>query len=209
LLTPALAHAAGGDLLWQDQFDFAGGQDFVNAVAAGQGRIVAVGSAQNGAGNSVIVRAYDAKSGTLLWKDRVDLAGGNDRATAVVMNDRLVVVAGSGVDATGNAQRIIRAYVPKSGALAWEDRSPAVDVSGLDMEGAHIVVTGTVVDATGSPQLLVRAYVAKSGALAWEDHTLSLGPSSFDSPRRGVTLHGGKAFVTRSVRIRPQDQEPY
>ena len=34
LVIPVPAHSAGGDLLWQDQFDLAGGDDFPSAIAA-------------------------------------------------------------------------------------------------------------------------------------------------------------------------------
>ena len=71
LIAPEVwAGTAAGDLLWQDQVDFAGGADVALAVAADAGRVVAVGSAQNHAGNTdFVVRAYDGKTGALLWKD--------------------------------------------------------------------------------------------------------------------------------------------
>src|SRR5262245_46774382 len=78
------ARTNAGQLLWQDVFDRAGGQDVARAVAAGHGRVVVVGDTQNSAGNGdFLVRSYDASTGTLLWKDIVDVAGGDDVATAV------------------------------------------------------------------------------------------------------------------------------
>jgi len=93
-----------------------------------------VGSAQNAAGNNdFIVRAHDAKTGRLLWQDLVDVAGGDDAATAVVLHDDRVFVVGRGMDATGGHRLLLRAYNAKSGELAWEDRSPLATVDGLAM----------------------------------------------------------------------------
>src|SRR5687767_6215101 len=81
---PAYARTEGGDLLWQDQHDFAGGEDIAMAMAAADGRVVVVGSVQAmDGGTDLMVRAYDGKSGALLWDDQVDRDGGDDKAVAV------------------------------------------------------------------------------------------------------------------------------
>src|SRR2546428_7830812 len=98
LFTDARAYAAGGDLLWQDRFNLAGGQAFATSVASSHGRVVAVGGVQNGEGHSVFVgRAYDPKRGTLLWEDRVDAQGGHDHAAAEVVAAECRLVAGYGL----------------------------------------------------------------------------------------------------------------
>jgi hypothetical protein len=210
LAVPAHARTEGGDLLWQAQFDLAGGVDRALAVAASHGRVVAVGSAQNEDGNTdFLVRTYNAKTGALLWTDRIDIAQASDTATAVVLDGDRVIVGGTGTDASGSNRVLLRAYVAKSGELAWEDRSPLATLDALDMAGSHVVVTGTTTALTGQPRLLVRVYVAKSGVLKWQDQPLPpLGYDRFDGARRGATIHGQKLFVVGTVRLPPPAFNP-
>jgi hypothetical protein len=212
LLTVASAHAGtdAGHLLWQDHFDLAGGEDVARAVAAGHGRVVVVGSAQNAASDSdFVVRAYDVKTGTLLWKDLVDVAGGDAAATAVVLDGERVIVAGTAVDATGGNRLILRAYIAKTGELAWEDRPPFATVNGLAVGGSHVVVTGTITDLAGNPRLVVRAYDAKSGVLDWQDEPAPPpGYDRFSGASRGVTIHGQRVFVVGTVRMPPAGVNP-
>jgi outer membrane protein assembly factor BamB len=201
LLASDRAHArtAAGDLLWQDEFDPGAGQDLARAMASDNGRVVVVGSAHTASGDSdFVVRTYDATSGALLWADQVDVAGGDDEASAVVMDGQRVVVLGHGVNGRGDSVLLLRAYDPKSGALEWEARAPATRVTGLAMEDNRIVVTGRVVAASGSAIPFIRAYVARSGALVWEDDLPPV-PAVFDFAKRAVALHGGRAFVAETV----------
>jgi outer membrane protein assembly factor BamB len=199
----AWAKTDGGDLLWQDQLDFAGGPDAALAVAAGQGRVVAVGAAQNAAGNSdFLVRVYEAKGGTLIWKDRVDVGGANDTATAVVLDGDHVVVAGTSVDPAGNSRLLLRTYLAKTGTLVWEDRSVLLILNGLDVSGSRVLITGTTTTPAGVSRLLVRAYVAKTGVLAWQDRPAPPpGYDTFNGPPRGLTVRGRTAFVVGTVRM--------
>lgn len=203
ILTPSPARG-GGRLLWHEQFDFAGGRDNAVAIAAAHARVVAVGNATTADGNSdFVVRAYDAEAGTLLWGDRVDIAGGLDSALAVVMNGARVVVAGTTrEDASSNAGTgLIRTYVAKTGALAWKDEWPGAFGLGLAMAGSWTVVAGRFVEAGGVGQLRVRAYVTKSGAVAWEDKSpLPAGYVDISVPSRGVTIEGQRMYMAASVR---------
>ena len=210
LFTDTRAYAAGGDLLWQDHFDLAAGEDVARAVAAGNGRVVAVGSAQNAAGNSdFLVRCYDAKTGALLWKDIVDVAGGDDVATSVVVDDNRVIVAGTGIDATGGRRLLLRVYVAQTGQLAWEDRPPFISVGGLAADGPRVVVAGTSADAAGNSRLAVRAYNAKSGVLDWQDNPPPpSGFVEFNGAIRGVAVHDERVFVAGTVRMTPPSFNP-
>ncbi|HEX2439753.1 MAG TPA: PQQ-binding-like beta-propeller repeat protein, partial [Methylomirabilota bacterium] len=166
----AWAKTEAGDLLWQDQVDFAGGADAALAVAAAGERVVAVGSAQNAAGNTdFVVRAYDAKTGALLWKDQVNAGGANDAASAVVIEGDVVVVGGTSQPVTGSPRLILRAYAVKNGKLAWEDRSALQSFNGLASVGSRVLITGTTATTTGATRLFVRGYVTKTGVIAWQD----------------------------------------
>jgi outer membrane protein assembly factor BamB len=190
-----------GDLLWQDQFDPAGGFDAVMAVAATNGRVAAVGSSQNAAGDTdFVVRVYDAETGALVWSDRIDIAGGNDAATALVADDDRIIVAGTGVDASRSNQLILRTYAP-NGQLAWEDRTGILTATSLAAQGTLVIVGGTRTATTGPARLIVRAYLVKTGALAWQDEPAPpQGYQSFSAATRGVALHGSMAFVAGTVR---------
>ncbi len=54
--------AGGGNLLWEDQFDKAGGGDIAEAITAHGNRVFAAGVSSSAADNSdFLVRAYDAR----------------------------------------------------------------------------------------------------------------------------------------------------
>jgi hypothetical protein len=63
-------------LIWEDQFDLAGGADGSRGIAVSRHRAVAVGigSPVNGR-EELLVRAYDTATGTLAWQDQAPLAG--------------------------------------------------------------------------------------------------------------------------------------
>jgi putative pyrroloquinoline-quinone binding quinoprotein len=203
----ANARADAGDLLWQAAFDVAGGQEGATAVAAADGRVVVVGRAQNAAGNrDLVVRAHDAKTGGILWEDRLDIAGGDDEALSVVMDNQRVIVAGTGSDMTGTSRALIRAYSAGTGALGWADGWPGSG-AGLALDGARLIVAGNIVNSAGATQLLVRAYIARTGIVAWEDRSVPAGYSrvvfqaspSSGHEARAVALNRGQAFVSATV----------
>ncbi len=200
LVTPAPARSDGGDLLWEDRIDLAGGIFIQTAIAAAHNRVVAVGSTVGTAGNSALaVRAYAADTGALLWEDRLKTG-----SATVVMNGLWVIVTGVTVDDAGHRDGVVRAYVARTGQLIWQDTWPddgeplALD---MDAPGLAAVVSGIARDSAGAPQLLVRAYVAWNGALLWEDQPV---PSGYTSvirvTNRSVAVRGTKAFVGASVR---------
>jgi PQQ-like domain len=197
----AWAKTEAGDLLWQDQVDFAGGADAALAVAAAGERVVAVGSAQNAAGNTdFVVRAYDAKTGALLWKDQVNAGGANDAASAVVIEGDVVVVGGTSQPVTGSPRLILRAYAVKNGKLAWEDRSALQSFNGLASVGSRVLITGTTATTTGATRLFVRGYVTKTGVIAWQDRPAP--PVGYDNvvgAPRGLVVSGHNAYVTGTV----------
>jgi outer membrane protein assembly factor BamB len=210
LLLTITAHPAwsvGGDLLWQDHFDLAGGDDQATAIAAAGGRVVVVGTALNAVGRGVfVVVAYDAKRGALLWQDELDLAAGADDGVQVVMNNNHVVVAGAGVGPAGARLGRIRSYSAKTGEQLWQDSWP-MSAGGiffrrgdlyLAISNRHVFVAGTVLDTTGGRALRVRSYVTKSGTLVWEDQ--SEAPPGFTDPIGGaISVRGGRAFIAASV----------
>jgi hypothetical protein len=100
-----------GALLWEDQVDKAGDADRAFALAVGEGQMFAAGFGTNAAGNQdFLVRAYDPKSGALLWEDQIDKAGGFDGVNALAVEGGRLFAAGFGTNAAGNFDVLIRAY---------------------------------------------------------------------------------------------------
>jgi hypothetical protein len=188
---------AGGELVWEDHVDTAGGADVLNALAVRSGLVFAAGFDTNTAGNrDFLVRAYDATSGTLLWKDQLDTAGDADRAFALAAGAGQVFAAGFGTNAAGNQDFLVRAYDLKTGALRWEDqRDPAGfnDVAeALAVWGGQVFAAGSSERAAGNQDFLVRAYEAKSGALRWEDRADKAG---LNDAAFALAVEGGQVFA--------------
>jgi outer membrane protein assembly factor BamB len=82
-----------------------------DALAIGRGQVFAAGSGTNAAGNrDFLIRAYQAKTGVLLWEDQCDQAGLNDAAVALAAGGGQVVAGGMATNASGNFDVLIRAY---------------------------------------------------------------------------------------------------
>jgi glucose dehydrogenase len=191
------ACGAGGDLVWEDHADTAGGADGINALAVRSGLVFAAGFDTNTAGNrDFLVRAYDAHSGSLLWKDRVDTAGDADRAFALAAGAGQVFAAGFGTNVDGNQDFLVRAYDPQTGALRWEDqRDPAGfnDVAeALAVRGGQVFAAGSGERAAGNQDFLVRAYEVKSGTLRWEDRADKAG---LNDAAFALAVEGGLVFA--------------
>jgi outer membrane protein assembly factor BamB len=210
LCAPANARTVGGDLLWQNQVNLIAGEVIAQTIAAGNGRVATVGSAQNVDGNSdLLVRVYEAATGVALWEDRVDVEGGDDGATAVVVEGSRLIVGGSSVDGTGTSQLILRAYTAKTGVMEWEARSLQDLLIGLAVAGTRVLVTGSTTNLSGSPSLFVRAYIARSGELDWENDQPIL-PQGYDqfSLAPQVAVHGQRVFLVGTARMASPDFNP-
>jgi glucose dehydrogenase len=171
---------ATGALLWEDQTDAAGALDWAQDVDVRGNLAVAVGLAGAGASCNprrfqgdcdLLVRAYDAHDGRLLWADRADYAGGMDAGLAVTLRGDVVGVAGMG--GASDLDMVARAYDAKTGALLWQDR---VDGAGendfgwnLSAEADALYVVGSLATSSSGDDLLLRAYDLETGVLRWQD----------------------------------------
>ena len=163
------AHRAkDGALLWEDQYDGAGDWDSAHAIAAVGGRVFAAGiTKRTTAGRfdfDFLVRAYDAKDGTLLWEDRYDKVGADDWARAIVVDRGQVFVAGSAGNRPGDEDFLVRVYRDADGVLLWEatyDKAGGVDRASAIAVGGKRVFGAGFADGTTTPfdrDFLVRAY---------------------------------------------------
>ena len=163
-------------------------------IASSLGRVFTAGSSVDAAGpnsNPIGVWAYEALTGTLLWRDVWD-AGPNDIARTIAAAPSAVVVAGTvGNDAT---DFIVRAYDPISGAVLWDDQVERADQDmgalTVAIDRNRVFVAGTIRQDSGPAALLVRAYHAASGALVWETMRLATTPAQIEASAGRVFVAG-------------------
>ncbi len=197
---PLLAHAAGGDLLWTNQFDLAGGADQALAVT-GKGRQAFVaGRVRNASlNNDWRVAAYDVVTGAMLWTNQLDFAAGRDEALSIALAGHVVAAAGR-VRSSGNDDWFVRAYDRQTGAILWSDQYNLTN--GNDRANAiaagrtTFVTAGHVRNAAGDDDWAVRAYDARTGQLLWQDQ---YDPAAGDDDAAAVTILANKAIAVGHV----------
>jgi PQQ-like domain len=203
-LAAAVAARAASELLWVDTVDRAGGVDIAQAAAADGARFFAAGQSAGAGGDpDVLVRAYETRTGALLWQDVYNPAAGFDAARDVAAGGGRVFVAGTSRTPTGR-NFLVRAYDAATGALLWQDEHPGagglVPGSGgvantVSVDGDRLFAGGTLSRAPGNFDFFVRSYDAETGAVLWEDK-VDEGPAG----RVGqVTAHGGRAYAVGFV----------
>ncbi|MCP5099266.1 MAG: hypothetical protein GY943_27245, partial [Chloroflexi bacterium] len=83
----------------------------ISSIAAERHQVFVAGSGTNAAGNrDWVVQALHARDGELLWQDQFDLAGGSDGAGGIDVAQGRIFVNGSGTNASGNSDWILRVY---------------------------------------------------------------------------------------------------
>jgi hypothetical protein len=150
-----------------------------------------------------VVRAYDVRSGRLLWDRRV--TGLPGMAEAVAARDDRVFVAGNfpdNLEVRDSSTMLIKALDACSGALVWEREIPgASDVFGRDdaltVTGNRVFVGGTLVDG----DFIVQSYDVRSGAPVWSDR-IEVGARI----SQGIDLAaaGGQLFAAAAVDCNPE-----
>lgn len=198
--------AKSGTLLWQDDA-FAGAPDnssSASAVAADRGRVYVAGRLRNNQAkpsDDFLVRVSDGKTGTLLWQDLFDLAGEDDFAQKIAVEKRHVYVGGVGTirrghpgDA-GNTALLVRAYDARGGKLLWQDVSDPTaetqtnEVTSIAAENGQVYVAGN-----RDSGALVRAYDGDTGALLWQDQEQTAGFTAIAAGHGRVYASGHRNY---------------
>lgn len=142
-----------------------------------------------------MVRAYDIRTGAVMWTDKFDRAGQFDFAVHVVVGGGRVFVAGITNPAAGNDDDFtVRAYNAQTGALDWED---TFDYGGLDeafaiaVGGGRVVAIGGGVNASGNEDIILRAYDANNGTVLWT----RIVDQGADEEGQFLAIHGGRVFM--------------
>ena len=170
-----------GTLEWQDQRPLASG--FITTVVIDDGarNVFGAGYAANGSGTDFLVRAYDARTGDLLWEDVVD-KGRDDFVQDIAAGQEGVFVVGYGGNTGGSAVGLlVRAYDKGTGNLLWEDQ---VDHGGqevaawqVETEGGLVLVAGSIRGGPDEQEMMLRAYDASTGHLVWDSHLPMASPN--------------------------------
>jgi outer membrane protein assembly factor BamB len=183
---------ATGVTLWEDRIDVLGLRDEANAVAVSAGRAFVVGTLQTSTicPSSFEIRAYDLKSGTLLWERHFDCGYGS----AVAVAGGQVFAVGSRDDPnTGTQVGAIVAFDAKTGGLLWQTKTASTaDPSQFPGRSAkdaavqvlddRVFVAGEMLVSSGtrsSVSMYVQAHDRKTGMQLWEHEipNASFGPT--------------------------------
>ena len=188
-----------GDPVWITTYD--GGHSARGGALATVGNTVYVAgdeSAAAGKSADVMVRAYDAADGALLWADAYDVDGFYDSAYDIDVGGGVVVVTGEGRSSAFSPDLLTRAYDAVTGTALWtvqHDVAGSSDQSwAVEITDSLAVIVGQGYD--GDYEWVVRAYDLATGALAWDDVFDRSGGS--DSAR-DVTSLGPSVFVVGST----------
>jgi hypothetical protein len=183
-----------GSLLWEDVQGTAGVETSFNfseayGVAANAHRVYVVGSLFSkynpGGGAAFAVHAYDARTGSLVWKDYFDhYSYFDDAANAVYLFGNKLSVGGYITRMGGGKAFAVRTYNAVDGKPLWtnvtggyylEDNS----VNAVTGEGNRVYAAGA---ATRDPftGFATKAYDASKGVVLWEDHIGNQVPATFN-----------------------------
>ena len=183
--------ARSGRLLWEDVAGSGNGVfDAGYALTIHRGRVFVVGSASGFGEHSLIVRAYDARNGRLLWED---LSAKPATAWRVAAYGSRVFVAGQTDLPDGASAPFLRAYEARAGSLLWEHEA-ALDVP---VVGAFLDVAATrgrVVVAGSDGKFLVQAHDSRTGARIWRRRSAVPGQAQALVASRGEVFASGRIF---------------
>jgi outer membrane protein assembly factor BamB len=187
-------------LLWRDELDVANQFDNAIGVTVSGSNVIVVDNSGGVGGGVLIVRAYDAKTGTVQWMDRQACCGilltslGDTAYVVAQENDMRYPVGGTDI--------IVRAYDARNGNLLWRDD---YDV-GREDHSTSVLATRTAIVVvgytTGDPaadglQWIARAYDPASGDILWDEEIgelpLSTTARYVDGDERGVVIAGNQS----------------
>ncbi len=161
--------AKTGDLISEDEFDLSVDPDTAEAVAAGGGRVYAIGSGLTTAGTfSLLVRAYDARTGDLLWIDELNPAANPRHQTRSTKEEPSRAWLMQAFDQPqSHSLFTVRATDKASGRVLWQDEFlPSEE----DLRAGE--ASGSTSHDQPSPRdfsLVVRTFEDPTNRLLWED----------------------------------------
>jgi outer membrane protein assembly factor BamB len=197
-------NAKSGEPLWSDLVNRQGADDFGAAIVLDTRTAIVTGRSIVGGSVRAILRAYDAKTGAVLWEDAWPGTAG-----ALALHGGLVLVSGNVVDGAGTSRPLVRAYRTTSGAIVWEDTTHA---SGLITTHGRTGFVTTAVPSASFPlaafSCLVRAFDVATGGPLWEtiqDVASDCSPISLATDGRHVVVAGAAGLCGDDLFARGYD----
>jgi hypothetical protein len=213
ILSLSAAAFAQDRVLWDEQFDAAGGGDIARAIAVTGKTVVVTGGTSTAAGTEMAVRSYNKKTGRVRWSDSAPLVNGVQTAVYATRVAGVVYTAGYAPNGVGS-DIAFHAYDANTGAHLWQDvldRGRDDFPRDLAASQAAVVVVGYGGNTPGrNVDLLVRAYHPVTGQVLWDDQIDTDGQSD-DAFRVGLTdtqvIVGGMTSIgtTRTLILRAYD----
>jgi hypothetical protein len=185
-----------GELLWQDLFDLAGQDDVAQKITVEKGRVYVGGvgtirpARPGDAGNiALLIRAYDALDGKLLWQDLSDLTAATQTSelTSITAERGRVYAAGN-----RNNDALVRAYDSDTGTLLWQDQEPVAGFTAIAAEGKRVYASGFRNYGTLG-FFFVRAYDGTTGRVLWQDLFTLAGVDGSGSA--AISITGGQVYA--------------
>jgi hypothetical protein len=194
--------AKTGARLWNEAHDESGGEDGATAVATRGKTAVTVGYVTTAdADLDAHIRAYDAKSGRVLFSDTYDHAGFEDAALGVAILGKLAFVAIRSTVEGGDFRVVVRAYDLKSGSAIWTRSIDAAGVfaepRGIAATANRVIVTGVLENGGGDLNFFVQAWDAKKGTIAFSEQ---IGLMDEEGTGNAIATRGKLAHVAGSFR---------
>jgi outer membrane protein assembly factor BamB len=185
-----------GTTLWEDRLNV-GFFDRSQGVAITGNRVFASGWFQTATtGFDFVVRAYDLRSGTLLWQQRIHRGGFVEFAELIGAQGNRVYAVGRVLGASRTSDFTVMAFDARTGAPLWESvlNTFGTDVAfSVSEQGERVFAVGL---AANFFDLLLRAYDGLTGSVLWE-HRVPNG-SQFVS-NRSLAAHGGLLYVSAGI----------
>ena len=156
-------HPATGRVLWDDQVDTDGQSDAAFRVVLTDTQVIVGGTTAGATGTSLILRAYDVRTGALLWDVRnVDFSPG-----ALTVRGGRVFVGGRLRNAS---LATTMAFKATTGKMLWQDQGSAGTIRDMQVRDGQLVEVGS---------FGVRLMDVKTGQPAWEVAS-SVQPGEFE-----------------------------
>jgi hypothetical protein len=185
-----------GGLKWLTTYDPGYSARGLASVADGS-TVYVVGdeTASSTSSADVMVRAYDSKTGALIWGDSRDYGYGfYDSAYDVDVGGGMVVATGEGRPSSGSPDLWTLAYDALTGNLIWTsqyDVAGSVDQArAIEIAGPAAVIAGGGYD--DDHEWVVQAYDLATGAISWQDIYDRSGGSD---AAYGLTSLGNSVYV--------------
>jgi len=191
-----------GTLQWEDRFDQYGNDDYGSGLATAGNRLLVtgLGGAPNENESAAVVRAFDSKTGALLWEDLTLDPGFSNWGIKIATRGEQAFAVGFRKD-----DWFVRSYNAKNGDVLWE-QTYHLEPTSLPgtFDGAWLVGTDdqrVVVAGYGSHDginfisraWVVNAYDLATGAQLWSDVYDTAGP---DEAVGGLAIDQGQVFVS-------------